>query len=501
MTLSQAWSLPFAIACGALLTLSLAPFDIWPAGLISLGGLFFLLLTSAGGWRTGFAYGLGKFGAGVSWIYFSIHDYGGAPPLLAAFLVALFVVTMAVLMALPLGVLFARFKRSSLAYNTVLFATLWLAFEWLYTWFLTGFPWLYAGYAHLNTPLAGLAPTGGVLLIGFAVALTGAAAVGAGLSLARPGGRRLAGGYVLAAALPWLVGAALDRVTWSSPTDRARVVLVQGNIEQAVKWLPENRVPIVRKYVELTEPHWDADLIVWPESAITLFEEQATELLAAWDARGSASGAAFVLGLPALARNADDEVVFNNAVRAMGAGSGKYVKRRLVPFGEYVPLEDLIRGAITFFDLPMSHAEPGPWQQPLLQLGTRRASMAICYEVVYPDLVRDHNGAADVLLTVTNDSWFGTSIGPLQHLQMVQMRALENGRWMLRGTNNGVTAIVDHRGRIVDRLPQFETGVLTGSFEYRTGRTPYVVTGDWPALTGAAMLLIGIWWLGKRRGW
>jgi apolipoprotein N-acyltransferase len=192
--------------------------------------------------------------------------------------------------------------------------------------------------------------------------------------------------------------------------------------------------------------------------------------------------------------------VFRNTAVVAGTGEGRYVKRRLVPFGEYVPLEGLLRGAIEFFALPMSHAGPGAWRQPLLDLGGQRAQMSICYEVVYPDLVRRDAGGADVLITISNDTWFGASIGPLQHLQMAQMRALENGRWMLRGTNNGVTAIVDHRGAVTSRLPQFEPGVLRGEYAAMSGITPFTRFGHAPWLAVIVLALAGCAYGRLRRG-
>jgi apolipoprotein N-acyltransferase len=172
----------------------------------------------------------------------------------------------------------------------------------------------------------------------------------------------------------------------------------------------------------------------------------------------------------------------------LGVGSGRYDKRRLVPFGEYVPLESILRGAIQFFDMPMSRASPGAWTQPLLDLGGYQGIMAICYEVVYPDLVRAQAQEADLLITISNDSWFGASIGPLQHLQMARMRALENGRWMLRGTNNGVTAIIDHTGAVRGALPQFAAGTLRGEYRLMQGTTPFTRLGHAPTL----LILAGI---------
>jgi apolipoprotein N-acyltransferase len=478
-----------ALAAGALLPLSLAPFDFWPLGYVSLA-LWFAVLRRPGvsGAWSGWLFGLGKYGVGASWVYVSIHVYGNAAPPLAAFLVVVFVAGLA-LFPLLNGWAYQRLRSGRALPDAVLFAALYSLWEWLLTWILTGFPWLFAGYAHLHTGLAPLAPVGGVLLVGFAVALGAAMAVVLveALWLRRQGRAAAAAGLGLA---PWLLGWALAGVVWVTPGPERSVALIQGNVAQSVKWQPENRLPILRTYEALSEPYWGVDLVIWPEAALTIMAHQAADLLADLDDRARAAGTALVLGLPALERLPDGEVVFRNTTRTLGTGSGSYVKRRLVPFGEYVPLEDLLRGAIAFFDLPMSHAAPGPWRQPLLELGGQQGVMAICYEVVYPDLVRLQAAAADVLLTVSNDTWFGASIGPLQHLQMAQMRALENGRWMLRGTNSGVTAVIDASGSIRARLPQFEAGALRASYRGMTGVTPFTRFGHYPLLGLLGLILV-----------
>lgn len=477
-----------ALACGALLPLSFAPFGYWPLGLVSLAGWFALLRRpDANGALLGWAYGVGKYGVGASWVYVSIHVYGNAPPPLAAFMVLLFVAGLA-LFTLANGWVFSRLRSGHPMADAVTFAALWSGFEWLLTWALTGFPWLYAGYAHLETPLAGLAPLGGVLLVGFTAALVAALLVVAGAAVIarQPRPAALALGL---AVVPWLAGWAFWGTSWTQPGPVRQAALVQGNVDQAIKWSPESRDAIIRTYVELSEPHWGVDLLIWPEAAVTVLAHQAGDLLTALDRRGEAAGSALVLGIPAVERLPEGDIVFHNAAFAIGTGHGRYVKRRLVPFGEYVPLEGLLRGLIEFFDLPMSRSSPGPWQQPLLNLGGYHGLMAICYEIVYPDLVRSQAAQADVLLTISNDSWFGRSIGPLQHLQMAQMRALENGRYVLRGTNNGVTAIIDPQGRVQARLPQFESGVLRGEYHTMSGTTPFTRFGHAPLLVVLCLLL------------
>lgn len=467
-----------ALVAGALLPLSLAPFDIWPLGMLAVATFFYVLHdTESNGLLLGWLFGVGKYAVGVSWVYVSIHDYGNAPPLLALFLVGLFVAGLA-LFTLANGWLFCRLKRSQWLASGAVFIVLYVAFEWLLTWFLTGFPWLLVGYGQMATVLAGFAPVGGVLLVSF---MTLSSAIGLVVWFQE----RQSMPAILLTLAPWVVGAGLVLIDWVEGAESHEVALVQGNIAQVDKWQPENRQPIIEQYLALSDPHWDADLIVWPEASITLFEHQASALLSALDERGKASATAIVLGLLTREVKPHDEVVFKNTAIGLGMARGRYEKRRLVPFGEYVPFAETLRGLIQFFDLPMSRSEPGDWRQPLMQIGDMSAMVAICYEIVYPELVRE---GADVLLTISNDTWFGDSIGPLQHLQMARMRALENGRWLLRATNNGVSAIVDERGIIRARLPQFEAGVLRGEYRRMRGLTPYARLGDWPLL---AVLLIG----------
>ena len=496
-----------ALACGALLPLTLAPFDLWPLGLVSIGGWFWLLNRSlAPAWALGLAYGLGKFGVGVSWVYVSIHTYGNASPPLATLLVAIFVAGLS-LFTLAHAWLYAWLRISPQSDNSRpasnqgnsiegatglsnvwLFAASWVAFEWIMSWFLTGFPWLYPGYGHLHTPLANLLPVGGVSLASLGIVVTACCLVAALFDRHPPTVRAA---FAAVAALPWLIGFALSGAQWVEPQATRSAALVQGNVDQAVKWQRESRMPIINRYRDLTEPHWGRDLILWPEAAITLFEHEAAPWLQRWSERGQASGTSLVLGIPSMVSAADGGHQFQNAAIAIGRGNGRYVKRRLVPFGDYVPLEGLLRGLIEFFDLPMSRAAHGAWHQPTLALGEDQAAMAICYEVAYADLTRSTASAADLLLTITNDTWFGRSIGPLQHLQIAQARALENGRWLLRAANNGVTAFVDHRGRVRQQLPQFKRGVLVGNYQIMAGRTPYNRFGDgWLVAVCLASLLV-----------
>tara|TARA_B100001964_G_scaffold245289_1_gene331284 strand:+ start:2697 stop:4217 length:1521 start_codon:yes stop_codon:yes gene_type:complete len=468
-----------AIVGGALVPFSLAPFDWWPLGILSV----LLLLASIDGEKTKrimlrlYLYNLGMFGVGTSWIYVSINVYGGASPALAVSLVALFVLWWS-LIGLLHGYVYGKFI-SHLPLGLVLgFPALRVLDEWFRSWFLTGFPWLFLGYGHLSSPLLGFAPVAGVFAVSFFVVLT-ASLLYCSLRHGRPH-------YLIAVAVIWLSGYGLSQVDYVSPGDEISVVAVQGNIDQHTKWRREKVMPILKAYTDLTEAEWGANLIVWPEAAITLFREDASWFLQQLDKKGKELGTTLVLGIP----DRDDEGKFLNTAIAVGDGAGVYHKRRLVPFGEYVPLENWLRGIITFFDLPMSHNSSGELDQPALRAGKLALSLSICYEVVYAELVRSTTASPDLFVTISNDTWFGTSIGPSQHLQMAQMRAVENARYLVRATNNGITALIDHRGVIVKSLPQSEPGVLRGEAAVMVGTTPFHRYGHSPLLIFCLLLLL-----------
>jgi apolipoprotein N-acyltransferase len=475
--LNPRWLDAGACLAGCLLPLSLAPFDLITSAFVSLS-LLFLTTLHCSARRAAvryYLYALGMYGVGTSWIYVSIHEFGGASAFLAALLVALFVAGIS-LPSLIQGYLFVHLTpKSSVGLPAVfVFAACWTTHEWLLTWLLTGFPWLFVGYSQLQTPLLGYASLSGVLAIGFVVALTsgllGCLMVSSRLRL------RLHAGLMIVAI--WLAGVWLTSIEFTQRERTISVSLVQGNIDQAVKWRREMVQPIINTYLALTEPEWGRDVIIWPEAAITVFRGRAGKLLQHLDVKAEGSASTLILGIP----DRDDAGNFMNAAIGLGAADSEYFKRRLVPFGEYVPMEELLRGLIGFFNLPMSHNKVGAAIQPPMQIGSAWLGMSICYEVVYPDLVRSNETVPGILATISNDSWFGNSIGPLQHFQMARMRAVENGRFMLRSTNNGMTAIIDQRGNVQTSLPQFEAGVLRGYADIRTGQTPFAKMGHLPLI-------------------
>ena len=479
-----------AVAGGALTTLSLAPFDIWPLAILSIAVLYLGLRTLAPGQAAlrGWCYGFGLFSSGVSWVYVSIHDFGAAPPPLAGALTLGFVAGLALFFAL-LGWLWSRWLRHdrSPLINALAFAALWLALDALRGWVLTGFPWLYAGYSQLEGPLAGLAPLGGIWLLTFAIALSATLLVE--LRLLYSNKFKLGAALVLLAA-PWLAGLALGGHAWTETKGEAlSVAAVQGNVAQSLKWDPKKLEMQLVLYRDMSFASRPADLIVWPETAVPILKEHAAGYLSMMDGFARDRDSALITGVPVRQRNADGELRYYNGLTTAGDGQGTYLKQKLVPFGEYVPLQDLLRGLIAFFDLPMSDFARGEPGQALLTAKGYRIAPFICYEVVYPEFAASLAADSDILLTVSNDAWFGRSIGPLQHLQMAQMRALEAGRWMIRATNNGVTVLIDPFGRITEQVPAFEQTVLYGEVTPMQGLTPYLRWRSWPLIVVCVLLL------------
>lgn len=469
---------------GCLYPLAFSPFGLWP---FAVGALAVLALATRnagvgrGSWRF-YIFSVGLYGVGVSWFYVSIHEHGGASAVLAGALVLGFVLSIS-LLTLVYGWLYMRFVRPAPLGLLLGFPLMWLLREWTTTWLFTGFPWLLAGYSPIDTWLAGYAPLLGVLGVGLIVTLQASFIAWA---LVRPNQRRLAAcaGVLV---LIWGAGWASSKIRFVTPTGQyITVSLVQGDIDQDLKWRPEMVGPIIDKYLALTRTQWGSDLIVWPEASITLFRRQAASLLQELGELGKRTGTTLILGLP---QRSPDGHFLNTAI-AVGDGHGTYIKRHLVPFGEYMPFAKVLRGLINFFDLPMSYNEPGPAEQAPLHAGNLILSLSICYEVVFPELVRNTVKNPDLFITISNDSWFGHSIGPWQHFQMARMRALENGRYMVRDTNNGVTGIIDEHGKVVAELPRFEAGVLRGEVAEFTGRTPWSRFGERPLLGITAFFLI-----------
>lgn len=477
-----------ALAAGALMPLSLAPLSLWPLGIVSLAVLGLMLEQQplAQVFKRSFCFGLGLYAVGVSWIYVSIHNFGGASALLAGFLTLVFVAFMALMFSLPFyvyGRWFSRHKFSLL----LAFPACWLLGECFRYWFMTGFPWLYVGYGHLASPLAGWAPVIGVIGVGFITALT-AGVLAQWVWRFRTNRCRM--GATIIVLVFWALGAGLYQVSWTQIGDEPiSVAMVQPNISQDKKWQAETVEPTLALLRDLSEDLWQHDWVIWPEAAIPLTYHQALPFLDEVNQLASDTGTGLMTGI--IYDDPETRRYFNS-IAGFGEAYGLYHKRRLVPFGEYVPLEDWLRGLIEFFNLPTSIISFGPMEQPGIQVGSAVLSPSVCYELVYPDLVAFSARGSQALLTVSNLGWFGDSLGPRQFMQMAQMRALETGRYLIYSTNNGSSAFVDDKGHITQLSAEFATDTLSGKIYPAQGMTPFMYWGSMPLLLLSLGILGGL---------
>jgi apolipoprotein N-acyltransferase len=484
------------LLAGGSVPLAFAPFGLYPLAVLAPLPLFAFWLKAPPrqAMVAGFVFGLGQFGAGVSWVYVAIHDFGHSAAPVAALLTLLLVALLAVIPAL-VGYLAARFapRGASTAVLVLLWLpALWALGEWVRGWYLTGFPWLSLGYSQIDSPLAGYAPLLGVFGVSWLVALS------AGALLWLWQARLPALRWVLPLLLAiWGGGALLGAQSWSEPLgEPLRVTLIQGNLPQSTKWDPAAIRTRLERYAELTQLHFDdSDLVIWPENAVTVFYHDIKEAFfdgLAEDAR--ASGTDLILGVPLLD---DDGERYYTTLMSLGSSHAFYRKRHLVPFGEFLPLEGVLRGLINFFDLPMSSFSPGPKGQPLLQAAGHKVAATVCYEDAFGEEMIDFLPEASLLVNGSNNAWYGDSLAPHQHLQISRMRALETGRPMLRATTNGISALIDEKGEIRMRSAQFRTEMLSGSVQPMQGATPYVRWGNWTVV----MLLLGIVAVVRWGGW
>jgi len=468
-----------AFLTGAAGVLCFAPFGLfWLAPLV-WGGLF-LLLRAAGTIRqaalTGFAFGLGFFLCGVSWVHVSLSVFGNMPWWLAGPAAFLFCAIQAAYPTLA-GALFKRWQPATLWQQALLFAALLAAVDWLRGWIFTGFPWLSIGYSQAPpSPLAGFAPLVGVYGLSLLLALSGAL-------LAR---WRVGLPFVVLLAL---IGAGLRQVEWTTPVgEPVSVALIQGNVPQEMKFRPETLIHTLELYRDLVERN-PARLILLPETAIPAFIEQLPPSYID-ELKGAAqrAGGDLVVGTV----TGDSGHYWNSAVSLGTSPLQVYSKTHLVPFGEFIPPG--FSWFMEFAHIPLSAFARGPAGQAPLAVAGQKLAVNICYEDVFGEEIVKALPAAGILANLSNTAWFGRSLAQPQHLQIAQLRAAESGRPMLRATNTGMTALVAPNGVVLAALPPFTRGVLKANVRAYQGMTPYARFGNAAFLLLAGFCLLLSQW-------
>lgn len=488
-----------ALLAGAVMPLGFAPLH-WSLLIpLALALLFRLWRDSrpAQAFWLGWSFGIGMFAAGVSWIYISIHDMGQLNIAVAGLITFVFIAVLALFPAL-LGWAWARCcSRAGLLVALLCLPAGWVLGEWLRSNAFSGFPWLLAGHSQVDGPLAIVLPLFGSLAASWllavaAVALLGVVGVFSSATIPRLGSLAVLLGVAAIALIP----ATYD---WTQPSGEAlSFSLLQEGTPQQVRWQREQRILSVNRYLDLMQDEWGRDLVVWPENALPLFHHQIAALRDSLSQRARESQSALIIGMPYM--NPLDRRYYNSALLFPEQGA-RYDKNHLVPFTEYMPLKRWFQWLLELLQIPMSDFSAGSQQQAALDVGGVAVGVSICFESAYPANVFSALPQAGLLVNLSNDGWFGDSLGPQQHLQIAQVRAAESGRWMLRATNTGITALIDPHGRVQKRAPAFQPAVLRGEVQPMSGSTPYVEWGNLPVLLlMIALIVSGMLLRGRRLG-
>ncbi|MGK0297079.1 MAG: apolipoprotein N-acyltransferase [Gammaproteobacteria bacterium] len=475
----------YSFISGAIAPLAFSPYDVFPVVILSTVIIIYLWLHTSP--RTallyGYFYGLGFFGFGVSWIHISINLFGGVNIIGALILTFILVAFLSIFPAMT-GYGLRKLKLNSYPCISVLILApvLWTLGEWVRSWIFTGFPWLNLGYSQTDSVLNGFAPLLGVFGISFLIVFTSAIVVS--LFSANKKQKLYLSIIII---FTWSCGWLTEKVNWTTPTEEnLSVALIQGAIPQKIKWRPDMRQPTMDLYINLTQPYARNDLIIWPEAAIPIYYNQAQSYIEKLLETTRTNQNNLLTGMPVYDKNTDK---FYNSVVFLGNDISFYYKKHLVPFGEYLPLKFLFNKFIVFFNIPMADFSTGPDVSPILDAGRYKIGISICYEDVFGNEVIQALPEAGVLVNISNDAWFGDSAAPHQHLQMARMRAMETGRYLLRATNTGITAIIDEKGIIISRLPQFIPGSLTGNITIFNGSTFYSRFGNYPVILFCLFIL------------
>jgi apolipoprotein N-acyltransferase len=443
----------------------------------------------------GLAFGTGWLCAGVWWLFISMHRYGGLPAWMAAAAVLALALFLSLYLAAAMAA-FVRWRRGRVVADAALFAALWLLAELARGVLFTGFPWVAAGYAHVDGPLAVLAPWIGVYGIGAAAALLAAA-----VALPRTVRGRLAGAAVVVAALA--AAALAPRTDFTRPTGTLGVSLLQTNVAQDEKFSMEH-LPAALAWADAALRGAPGALVVGPETVIPLLPSQLDP--AYWGglvAHFQAPGRAALIGLPL----GDEAQGYTNSAggisadtAALAGGFYRYDKQHLVPFGEFIPTG--FRWFTELMNIPLGDFARGPVVAPSFGFRGERIAPNICYEDLFGEELAARFGpdgdAPTLFANLSNIGWFGRTIAVDQHLHLSRLRTLELQRPMLRATNTGATAVIDHRGRVTHWLAPHTRGRLDAQVTGREGITPFAAWagrfGLWPPFVLALLVVVAVAW-------
>lgn len=474
----------YLITClaGLFSILGFAPFHLPGALIVGIAVLFYIsnIYTKNSSFFIGFFYGLGYFGAGVSWVYVSIHDYGHLHPLLAAFITFIFILYLSLFFAVMLWAYRANNANLNIIQNSLLFTVFWVLFEYARSHFLTGFPWLLVGYSSMDLPFHFLLPIIGTYGVSAIIVFTAAllTSIVQEKSIKRlPYTITFLGLFTV----PFLFQQPIVKLDNIPPL---KVSIIQQNLSMRDKWDESLFNHILKLYdAEINKVIKHSNLVVLPESAIPAPSHYVNDLLNSWNYLAEANNAALLLGIPL----AKDNQIYNGMI-ALGDAYGEYKKRHLVLFGEWIPKP--FEALMHWLNIPLISMASGNSTQSLIDIKGFSIASLICYELAYPELLRSQLPAANLIVSMSDDGWFGHSLAMYQQLQIAQVLSALANRYQVVANNDGLSSIIDSQGNIINKLKPFTAETLTEEAFAISGTTPWVNLGDAPLLFLAISILM-----------
>ncbi len=491
---SRRWpALLSSLVAGSLMTLAYEPFGlsllVFPLMAILLYHWF--RVDARGAFLHVWSFAFGAISTGISWIFFSLYFHGGSPATLAVAMIVLLSAFLALFPAVMAYLINRYCAAHDLLRLMIVFPCGWLLAEWFRGYVMTGFAWMQPGYTQIDLPLSGYAPLFGNHAVGPLVAFTAATLVA--MVLKKLSWQKA----VLITVSLWAAGFALKQINWTQPAgDDIEIAIIQGNIPQEMKWKRSMYRSTLQMYRELTLAHKDADLVIWPETAIPDYLHRVPAYIASLRQALQQSDTDVLIGL--FIKNLDSGRYYNSVI---SVGGGEYRKRHLVPLGEYIPFRSLLGFFNRWINIPMSDIDSGPDQQPLIIAAGQPLGISICFEDAFSRDVRRDLPAATILVNVSNDAWFDGSHESRQHHAIARMRALETGRYLLRATNTGISSVIGPHGEEIEVAPPLQRQVLRARVSPLQGQTPYVLWGD-AFIVVLALMLVGaacVWSRNRQR--
>jgi len=476
------WGSIFSCLAGILYVLAFSPFDVSVFAFLAFI-IFILSIENVSIKQAsfrGYLFGLGVFGVGGSWVFSSmvVNNQGGI--VVPVLMTLLFCCFWAIFPAISVY-LFVKL-RSRFQASIFLFPCVWICVEYIRgEWVLNGFPWLQFAYSQMDSLLSGYIPIIGVYGTGF-IGICFSVFIADSLL-----NRKVNRLYFSIVFFVLTAGFILKQIDWTTLAGApVKVTLIQGNIAQKDKWLVENRNITLKQYYDDSSEHWDSNLIIWPETAVpAYYSEVKNDFLLPLQEEAIRHNTDIITSMPLR----EDNKLYNS-VLLLGAVPGVYKKVHLLPFGEYLPWQPVSGYLLDLMKVRLGTFTAGSPEQPLLTVAGYKIMTSICYEDAFSAQSTQQIKQARFLVNVTNDGWFDGSIEPYQHLQIARMRALESGRYLLRATNTGVTAIVSDKGIVIAQAPIAQRFSLTADIYPKSGITPYLYLLNPPIMAGILLLLL-----------